>query len=344
MKERLPDTISVAGIECSQETVTNWASLKRVYDDHFATDVAERTKQKWIFRGDDRKRPETDNQPIKCTLCKCGEEESPCQREDNVVFRSGLEKAFATFDIYDGENRTKWERDLIREFKRKARHHVRKAPKEPDVIEWLALMRHYGAPTRLLDFTYSFFVASYFAINKTDFAKRIGEVWAIDAQWLSPRSEAAVKNILGNRWGPMVEDARKLSKEQDLYPDSEMDTYIVRHLVNNPSPCVYNVTPFRLNERLLNQRGTFLLQGDIRKCFLYNLKDTLSGQASCTRDHIVRVEIRFERLNEKTFALAELDQMGINQEVLFPDLQGFAESLERRLAFPTRRHNPWLLE
>ena len=33
-------------------------------------------------------------------------------------------------------------------------------------LEWLALMQHYGTPTRLLDFTRSPYVACYFALEE----------------------------------------------------------------------------------------------------------------------------------------------------------------------------------
>ena len=33
-------------------------------------------------------------------------------------------------------------------------------------LEWLALMQHYGAPTRLLDFTRSPYVACFFALEE----------------------------------------------------------------------------------------------------------------------------------------------------------------------------------
>jgi hypothetical protein len=54
------------------------------------------------------------------------------------------------------------ESGLLRRFKRQAHHYISNPPEENDPLEWLALMQHYGAPTRLLDWTYSFFVALYF--------------------------------------------------------------------------------------------------------------------------------------------------------------------------------------
>jgi len=54
------------------------------------------------------------------------------------------------FDI-DLSEAWKWERRLSREFMRKAQGLIINPPRSTDYMEWLALMQHYGAPTRLLD-------------------------------------------------------------------------------------------------------------------------------------------------------------------------------------------------
>lgn len=69
------------------------------------------------------------------------------------------------------------------EFKARARMHLR-APLIPaDEITWLAHMQHYAVPTRLLDFTYSPFVALYFAIRSghKDPHRTHVRLWAVDA-------------------------------------------------------------------------------------------------------------------------------------------------------------------
>jgi hypothetical protein len=56
---------------------------------------------------------------------------------------------------------------MLEGFHAKAPIHVepRNLPPAGDRLAWLALMQHYGVPTRLLDFTYSPYVALYFAIR-----------------------------------------------------------------------------------------------------------------------------------------------------------------------------------
>ena len=63
------------------------------------------------------------------------------------------------------EKRWYYEALILREFMRCAHLYLTKEniPASNDKLEWLSLMRHYKAPTRLMDFTYSFYIAAYFA-------------------------------------------------------------------------------------------------------------------------------------------------------------------------------------
>ncbi len=59
------------------------------------------------------------------------------------------------------------------------RSHIRN---EYDYLEWLSIMQHFGAPTRLLDFTYSIYIALYFAIEHMN-QEEYSAIWCINPKW-----------------------------------------------------------------------------------------------------------------------------------------------------------------
>src|SRR5688500_15576641 len=58
------------------------------------------------------------------------------------------------------------EERILRIFRRKAHNFLAQVPAPDDDFEWLALMQHNGAPTRLLDLTWSPYVAAFFALER----------------------------------------------------------------------------------------------------------------------------------------------------------------------------------
>ena len=89
------------------------------------------------------------------------------------------------------------EKQILREFARKAHLYVRdgsELPHPSDTLEWLSLMRHYGAPTRLLDWTYSIFVAAYFALDSSD-RDSPSCIWAVELTWLNEMANAKAPGL-----------------------------------------------------------------------------------------------------------------------------------------------------
>jgi FRG domain len=134
---------------------------------------------------------------------------------------------------------------IIRIFKRKSHLLLPRVPDKADTFQWLALMQHHGAPTRLLDFTRSPYVAAFFALERaTDDAA----VWALHPPTLAPRATRTVRasqNVSEDEIGPWVPGGF----ERDFLP--------------NTNAIVVIGEPHVMNRRLVAQGGTFAIPGMI---------------------------------------------------------------------------------
>lgn len=115
------------------------------------------------------------------------------------------------------------ERRILRIFQRKAHLYLTNPPPKTDVFQWLALMQHHGGPTRLLDFTWSPFVAAFFALER---ASETAAVWALNPAKITNVTER-LDEFLGNI----------LQKKETIGLGE----------------------PFVMNQRLIAQSGTFIV-------------------------------------------------------------------------------------
>ena len=60
------------------------------------------------------------------------------------------------------------ERWILHEFGRRIHHYLEEPQSGWTDLDLLAFLQHHGGPTRLLDFTHSFFVAAFFAAEHCD--------------------------------------------------------------------------------------------------------------------------------------------------------------------------------
>ena len=81
---------------------------------------------------------------------------------------------------------------ILFEFKRRAHNYIHQVPEHNDLLEWWALIRHYGGLARFLDFTKSCYVASYFAMID---GKDNAAIWAVSKQHLAQFANACIPNL-----------------------------------------------------------------------------------------------------------------------------------------------------
>src|SRR6202034_1120518 len=96
-------------------------------------------------------------------------------RKEQWPLASALSRYFRSFRL-DRRSWPQQEDRILRVFKRKAHQFLAQPPATDDDFQWLALMQHHGAPTRLLDFTWSPYVAAFFSLER---ATADAAIWGI---------------------------------------------------------------------------------------------------------------------------------------------------------------------
>lgn len=194
--------------------------------------------------------------------------------------------------------------------------------------EVLALMQHFGAPTRLLDVTKSPYVAAYFAVEEPHKNDTPHAVWAIDINRLLSGA-GQIHMDLGLVRPEDAEESRAAGTL--LQFPVETIAGAMASQVNNDgwlNTRVSVVTPYdpmRLSERLSVQQGALLVPRDLSISFMSNLRATVD------LDHPSNLRVILLRADQRARALEQLRRMNITRASLFPGLDGFAQSFRQML-------------
>src|SRR5258706_9019944 len=125
-------------------TVPDWLSTGKIIAGIY---------QRWIFRGQSSAK-----WGLQTTLERAA-------IEKNLAFaRDARHASQLTMQaLSELPNREDW---ILTQFQRRA-HLVMSAPPPLEAkLDWLAAIQHYGGPTRLLDFTHSLYVSTFFAVEQ----------------------------------------------------------------------------------------------------------------------------------------------------------------------------------
>jgi hypothetical protein len=190
----------------------------------------------------------------------------------------------------------------MRIFRRKAHIYLADRTALEDELRCLALMQHHGASTRLLDFTKSPFVASFFALES---ATRDVAVFALNTPALWHRAPAFDSSLTRARIDPRV--------------PGNFD----RYFAVNRLPLMWFGEPSEMDSRLVAQSGLFVVPGVLDQP-LDVILDGYGGSEHLLTKFILPLEVRHD-------AMRALYRMNVTYATLFPDLDGLARSVSYEL-------------
>ena len=184
---------------------------------------------------------------------------------------------------------SKFEEHLLAQFETQATPFLRSIP--IDKLEWIALAQHHGLKTRLLDWSESPLTALFFAVNNPEYDRDDAVVWRLVSFVFDHVPAHSLEEI----------DKSSLSKPNRIY------------------------FPHHTSSRMSAQQGCFSLHVSPER----ESKDTfvpLEDRVSDGDKSMVLTKYNVPSTAKETIR-HELDKMGINYFLLFPDLDGLCRKL-----------------
>ena len=197
------------------------------------------------------------------------------------------------------------EKELLDTFKSCAHHYLSHLPKDEETLEWWSLMQHFGAPTRMIDWTYSPYCAAFFAIEQS-------------VRWQADPAEPEFQDFCV--YGLYVANILKHNKDNNI---KVLDYDFATKKKHKPFVGLFD--PRLKNQRLISQQGVFTVQSVIEK----DLETLLQDYPDRPEDKGKGLVKFVFKNNRKVFAnyISFLHRMNISNASLFPGIEGLGRSL-----------------
>ena len=251
--------------------VQNWAELNReLYEDTWNADIR-RFRSNFVYRG---------------------------MGSVAADLRTGLMKL--------GGPVREYEFHLLRNFKKYAR---RRETATQSVWNWLAVAQHHGVPTRLLDWSYSPYVALHFATDELHMYGDDAVIWAVNY--------VEVHKLLPDKLRRVLSEERSNAFTVEML-ESAVSSLSELEKLSNEEFALF-LEPPSLDERIVNQFSIFSLMSNPEARFDVWLE---KQHPDLVRRIVIPAELKWE-------ARDKLDQSNVTERVLFPGLDGLAKWLKR---------------
>jgi hypothetical protein len=179
------------------------------------------------------------------------------------------------------------------------------------IWNWLALGQHHGLSTRLLDWTYSPFVAMHFATENPHHYDTDGVIWAIH--------HVKTNRLLPQKLRDILEDEGTAVFSAEMLDRAAASLSAFDRLSDQPFVSFFE--PPSLDARIVNQYALFSLMSDPAA----RLDEWLQEHPDMYRRVIVPAKLKRE-IRDK------LDNANITERVLYPGLDGLSRWLNRYYA------------
>ncbi|WP_059018830.1 FRG domain-containing protein [Vibrio coralliirubri] len=248
-------------------TINSWSDFDKL--------VTRKNYRKWLFRGQSNY-----TWSLQSSLSRCFHDSEQIKkvREVSKTISSYYEHELVMLD----------------KFRCHAHLYLKNLPSKDDTLSWLCLMQHYGAPTRLLDFTFSPYVALYFALE-------------------AGTGDAAV--YLVNHDALIEDDVDTFDGEPEL-------AYKALFERNAGVECLFSFEPKFSNERLLAQQGLLVAPNNLELTH-----ELILESYKCKESDFIKARIPGKL---RYSGLRKLNQMNINAANIYPGLEGFCRSLNKQ--------------
>lgn len=210
-------------------------------------------------------------------------------------------------------NNPSMEHHLLRNFRKYTRSEI-----ENNDNDWelLALAQHYGLPTRMLDWSFSPYVALHFATSNLSLYKEDGAVWCLDLIKVHELLPQQYKDCLAAEGSYVftVDMLHSLTTNTGNF-NSEISVFDSHKKGDDFVICL---EPPSIDARIVNQYAMFTVMTNRNR----TLDDWLVRHQHLYKKIIIPAGLKVE-VRDK------LDQANVNERIIYPGLQGISSWLKR---------------